>query len=491
MFKPLFLESILVFGILLVFFLDLLLPKNRKSNLGFSALVLLLIALIVSISLDLRGTILSDTFVVDSFAITLKQIFLVSTIIAILGSIDHASKSQSGREGEYYLLLLFALVGMLIVVSSRELLLLFVGFELMSIPLYVLSGFSKGDPRSAEGAIKIFLFGTVSSAILLLGIGIFYALAGTTSWSALDTSMAIEDSLGSLALILLFSGFGFKIAAFPFQFWVPDTYEGSPTPFVAFLSVAPKIAGFGILFRFLFEALDPLSNSWTVYAFWIAAFTMIIGNMLALPQKNIKRLLAYSGIAHIGYILLGLSTGTLIGLEMSVFYFVAYLFANMGAFLVVEVVNGSSGNDEIDSFKNLSGRSPFLSLAMLIFLLSLGGIPFVVGFWAKLYIFLAAARAGYLSLVFVGALMTVVALFYYLNIARKMYIDEGDSGVKTGMRIPASLLLSIGICVIFVVLLGFFPQGVVLFSKKALSSFASSGDIADHTVRQVLSAIGM
>ncbi len=491
MFKALFLESVLVFGILLVFFLDLFLPKDRKSILGFSTLVLLLIALIVSLSLDLRGTILSDTFVVDSFAITLKQIFLVSTIIAVLGSIDHASKSQVGREGEYFLLLLFALVGMMIVVSSRELLLLFVGFELMSIPLYVLSGFSKGNPRSAEGAIKIFLFGTVSSAILLLGIGIFYALAGTTSWLGFDTSMAVEDSLASLALILLFSGFGFKIAAFPFQFWVPDTYEGSPTPFVAFLSVAPKIAGFGILFRFLFEALDPLSYSWTVYAFWIAAFTMIIGNLLALPQKNIKRLLAYSGIAHIGYILLGLATGTLIGLEMSVFYFVAYLFANMGAFLVVEAVNRSGGNDEIDSFKNLSGRSPFLSLAMLIFLLSLGGIPFVVGFWAKLYIFLAAARAGYLSLVFVGALMTVVALFYYLNVAKKMYIDEGDINVNKRIPIPANLLLSIGICVLLVVLLGFFPQGVVLFSKKALSSFARSGDIADHTLRYVLSSIGM
>jgi NADH-quinone oxidoreductase subunit N len=491
MFKPLLLESILIFGILLIFFLDLFLPRDRKLVLGITTLILLLIAFILSVSMDLEGTILSQTFINDSFAITLKQIFLISTIIAVLGSIDHASKSQMGREGEYFLLLLFSLVGMMIVVSSRELLLLFVGFELMSIPLYVLSGFSKENPRSAEGAIKIFLFGTVSSAVLLLGIGIFYALAGTTSWSTLGSSIIIEDSLGSLALILLFSGFGFKIAAFPFQFWVPDTYEGSPTPFVAFLSVAPKIAGLGILFRFLFEALGPLSQSWTMYAFWIAAFTMIIGNMLALPQKNIKRLLAYSGIAHIGYILLGLATGTMLGLEMSVFYFVAYLFANMGAFLVVEVVNRSNGNDEIDSFKNLSRRSPFLSLAMLIFLLSLGGIPFVVGFWAKLYIFLAAARAGYLTLVFLGALMTVIALFYYLNIARKMYIDEGDTNMNTTIPIPINLLLSIGICVVFVVLLGFFPQGVVLFSKKAVSSFASSGNIVDHTLHQVLSSIGM
>lgn len=491
MLKPLFLESLLVGGIVLILFLDLFLPRVKKLIVGISTLILLLIVFVLSLTLDLEGAILSQGFVNDSFSLTLKQIFLISTIIAVLGSIDHASRSQSGREGEYFLLLLFSLVGMMIVVSSREFLLLFVGFELMSIPLYVLSGFSKENPRSAEGAMKIFLFGTVSSALLLLGIGVFYALTGTTSWFTLDSSIVIEDSLGSLALILLFSGFGFKIAAFPFQFWVPDTYEGAPTPFVAFLSVAPKIAGFGILFRFLFEALGPLSHSWTLYAFWLAALTMIIGNLLALPQKNIKRLLAYSGIAHIGYILLGLATGTVLGLEMSVFYFVSYLFANMGAFLVVEVVNQSNGNDEIDSFKNLSRRSPFLSLAMIIFLLSLGGIPFVVGFWAKLYIFLAAARAGYLTLVFLGALMTVIALFYYLNIGRKMYIDEGDTDTKTTIPIPLNSLLSIGICVVFVVLLGLFPQGVVVFSQKAVSSFASSFDLVDHTLRHALSSIGM
>ncbi|MFQ5787227.1 MAG: NADH-quinone oxidoreductase subunit N [Thermodesulfobacteriota bacterium] len=490
MIKPILLESILLLGILVVFFMDLFLPKSKKIVSGIFTLILLLLLILISIIMDTKGLIFSKSFVNDSFSITLKQIFIIATAIATLGSINHAERFLKGREGEYFLLLLFSLVGMMVVVSSRELLLLFVGFELMSIPLYVLSGFSKENPRSAEGAIKIFLFGTVSSALLLLGIGIFFAVAGTTSWSPFLQLKGLTDPLGTLALIILFSGFGFKIAAFPFQFWVPDTYEGSPTPFVAFLSVAPKIAGFGILFRFFFEALDPLYINWTLYAFWIAALTMIIGNLLALPQKNIKRLLAYSGIAHIGYILLGLASGSQLGLEMSVFYFVAYLFSNMGAFLVAEVVSRSNGTDELDSFKNLSSRSPLLSLAMLIFLLSLGGIPFVVGFWAKLYIFLAAAKSGYFSLVFLGALMTVVALFYYLNIARRMYIDEKAEEIKP-LSLPLSLSVSISVCALLVILLGFYPNGIVSFSQKAISTFVESGVLHQDTIHQALSSIGM
>jgi len=359
---------------------------------------------------------------------------------------------------------------MMITVSSRELLLLLVGFELMSIPLYVLSGFDKENPRSVEGALKIFMFGTVSSAFLLLGIGIFFATTGTTSWLPEQPLTGLNDPLGNLALIILLAGFGFKIASFPFQFWVPDTYEGAPTPFVAFLSVAPKIAGFGILFRFFFEALEPLASTWTLYVIWLSVLTMIVGNLLALPQRNIKRLLAYSGIAHIGYILLGLASGSKFGLEMSVFYFVAYLFSNMGAFFVAEVVHRATGSDELDSYRRLYRRSPFLSLAMLVFLLSLGGIPFVIGFWAKLYIFLAAAEAGYIFIVFLGALLTVLALFYYLNIARKMYIDEGTKETSS-ISIPIDLKISIGISTLAVIALGLYPKGVVWLAVKAISNF--------------------
>ncbi|MGH7800075.1 MAG: NADH-quinone oxidoreductase subunit N [Thermodesulfobacteriota bacterium] len=470
MFKLLTLEIALTIGIFVIFLLDLFLQRERKMILGYLSFLLLIIVLGISMSKSIYGTAFSGTFVSDSFTVTLNQIFLIATGLAVLGSISHTEKKLKGREGEYYLLLLFSLLGMMITVSSRELLLLLVGFELMSIPLYVLSGFDKENPRSVEGALKIFMFGTVSSALLLLGIGIFFAATGTTSWLPGQTINGLNDPLGDLALIILLVGFGFKIASFPFQFWVPDTYEGAPTPFVAFLSVAPKIAGFGILFRFFFEALEPLASTWTLYVISLSVLTMIVGNLLALPQRNIKRLLAYSGIAHIGYILLGLASGSKFGLEMSVFYFVAYLFSNMGAFFVAEVVHRATGSDELDSYRRLYRRSPFLSLAMLVFLLSLGGIPFVIGFWAKLYIFLAAAEAGYIFIVFLGALLTVVALFYYLNIARKMYIDEGTKETSS-ISIPIDLKISIGISTLAVIVLGLYPKGVVWLAVKAISNF--------------------
>jgi NADH-quinone oxidoreductase subunit N len=472
MFKPLTLEIALTIGMFGIFLLDLFLHRDKNQILGILTLLLLIVILGISTFKLIHGTAFFETFVSDSFAVTLKQVFLIATGLAVLGSISHTEKLLRGRGGEYYLLLLFSLLGMMITVSARELLLLFVGFELMSIPLYVLSGFDKENPRSVEGALKIFLFGTVSSALLLLGIGIFFAATGTTSWLPGRALDGLNDPLGTLALIILLAGFGFKIAAFPFQFWVPDTYEGAPTPFVAFLSVAPKVAGFGILFRFFFEALGPLASTWTLYAIWLATLTMITGNLLALPQRNIKRLLAYSGIAHIGYMLLGLASGSRFGLEMSVFYFIAYLFSNMGAFLVAEAVQRATGSDDLESYTRLSRRAPFLSLAMLVFLLSLGGIPFVIGFWAKLYIFLAALEAGYILVVFLGALLTVVALFYYLNVARKMYIDEGPR--ETSILLPWDLSMSICICTLAVVLLGFYPKGVVWMAEKAISIFGQS-----------------
>jgi len=471
MFMPISLEIMIITGILVIFFLDLFLSKRKNQIISTLTLAFLIITFVFSFSGLVHGSIFSNTFVSDPFAITLKQIFILATALAVLGSINHTEIKLLNREGEYYQLLLFTLLGMMIAVSSRELLLLFLGFELMSIPLYILSAFSKENIKSAEGAIKIFLFGTVSSALLLLGIGIFFAATGTTSWLPDHPINGLTDPLAVLALIILLCGFGFKIAAFPFQFWVPDTYEAAPTPFVAFLSVAPKITGFGILFRFLFEALGPLVTKWSIYALWISALTMIVGNLLALPQRNIKRLLAYSGIAHIGYILLGLASGTKFGIEMSIFYFIAYLFANMGAFLVAEAVNRSSGSDNLDSFANLWKRSSFLSISMLVFILSLGGIPFVIGFWAKLYIFLAAAKSGHLLIVFLGALMTVVALFYYLNVARIMYIDKGGNEDLKKVEVPLNLSLSIGISAILVVALGLYPRFVIDIAKKAMSTF--------------------
>src|SRR6185312_14056675 len=235
-------------------------------------------------------------------------------------------------------------------------------------------------------------------------------------------------------------------AAFPFHMWVPDTYEAASTPFVAWLSVAPKAAGFVTLFRIYFEGAGERAAVWGVAAAGLATLTMLAGNLMALPQQNTKRLLAYSGIAQIGYMLVGIAAASASGTAMVLFYLVAYVFGNMGAFLVVEAVSRSEGSESTSAFRGLAQRSPLLALAMLLFLLSLGGIPFVAGFWAKLYVFWAAAQQGLYWLVLVGAMLTVVALFYYLLVARRMYIEPPDRPGR--VHLPPTLAVAVVLCLV-------------------------------------------
>jgi NADH-quinone oxidoreductase subunit N len=454
-FAPLRLEIYVAILGIVVFLLDLF-SENKKS-IGIVSSLGILVILLSSFHNPPKGETFFGSFVSDPFSLFFKRVFLIATFIGFLGAFDYSLRNFKNRVGEYHLLLILSLLGMMFAVSSREIILLFISFELMSIPLYVLAGFLKADERSAEAALKFFIFGAFSSALLLFGFSLLYSLTGTT-WIR-EIALYLKGSTEPLLLvsiILLVVGFGFKIAAVPFHMWVPDTYEGAPTPFVAFLSVAPKAVGFGILFRVFFEIFSEVGFSWLPYFAILSGITMIVGNLLAIPQTNIKRLLSYSGIAHIGYMLLGFASGTELGLAMVLFYFVAYVFSNMGAFLVVEGTYRSEGSDDLRAYYGLAQRAPLLSLSMLLFLLSLGGIPFVIGFWAKLYVFLAAVKAGLVGLVLLGAILTVVALFYYLNVARKMYIEKPDK--EETIRVPKSLALAIGISAILVVVLGLYPK---------------------------------
>ena len=257
---------------------------------------------------------------------------------------------------------------------------------------------------------------------------------------------------------LLLAGLGFKIAAFPFHMWAPDTYEAATTPFVAWLSVAPKTAGFVAIIRIYVEGLGTTAEMWMPILATLAGMTIVTGNLMAIPQRNIKRLLAYSGVAHIGYMLIGVAAVSSAGVAMLLFYLVAYLFGNIGTFLVVEAVAQSEKSDGIDAYRGLAQRSPLLALAMLVFLLSLGGIPFVAGFWAKLYIFLAAAERGMYGLVFLGAVLTVVALYYYLLVARRMYIEAPTR--REPVPMPGLLGAAIAVCAIGVVGMGVYPAPV-------------------------------
>jgi NADH-quinone oxidoreductase subunit N len=401
------------------------------------------------------GSILRGSFVQDGLAIFAKQLFIASAALSVLGSLTIRHDAFTRRASEYHFALVASLLGMCVLASSRELVLLFVGFELMSIPLFLLTGFLKRDAVAPEAAMKFFLVGTASSAIIVYGMSFVYGVAGSTSFDAIPAAMAGGHPLMMLGMALLLAGLGFKIAAFPFHMWAPDTYEAATTPFVAWLSVAPKAAGFVAIIRLFVEGVGDAALIWIPAISVLAGMTIVTGNFMAIPQRNIKRMLAYSGVAHIGYMLVGLAALSSSGVSMMLFYLVAYMFGNMGAFLVVEAVAQSEQSNDIDAYRGLARRSPLLALAMLIFLLSLGGIPFVAGFWAKLYVFWAAIERGLYGLVFLGAVLTVVALYYYLQVAREMYIEapERDEPVS----IPTPLAAAIVACLIGVVGMGVYP----------------------------------
>jgi NADH-quinone oxidoreductase subunit N len=464
---PFTLEIGLAVLMLIVFVSGLIGGDGGRRRVGTIVALGLVVLVAAAFILRPEGAAAGGAFVYDRLARFAKRLFLVSTLIGVLASLSLPGEVFRRRAIEYYLLLLSSLLGMMVLASARDLILLFVAFELMSIPLYALAGFVKREPEAVEAALKFFLVGTVSSAVLAYGLSFVYGAAATTSLPRVAAALGTAPPLLILGLLVVLAGFGFKIAAFPFHMWVPDTYEAASTPFVAWLSVAPKAAGFIAIFRVYLEGVGDRVTFWMPIIAVLAAVTIVGGNLMALPQQNVKRLLAYSGIAHIGYMLVGLAAVSASGTAMVLFYLVAYVFANMGAFLVVEVVARSEGTEHLSGFRGLAQRSPLLALAMLLFLLSLGGIPFVAGFWAKLYVLWAAAEVGLYWLVLLGAVLTVVALFYYLVIARRMYIDPPAR--PEPIRLAPTMALSVILCALGVVVLGVRPSPVVLEALRAAS----------------------
>ncbi|HVZ19629.1 MAG TPA: NADH-quinone oxidoreductase subunit N, partial [Vicinamibacterales bacterium] len=357
------------------------------------------------------GSLFEGAYRLDPLALFAQRLFLVSAAVSVLAGLGLPGAWLSRRGAEYHVALLGSLLGMLVLAAARDLVLLFVSFELMSIPLYVLTGFHKRQEAAGEGALKFFLVGSVSSAVMLYGFSFLYGATGTTSLQAIPAAIAAGNALARLGLVLVLGGIAFKIAAVPFHMWVPDTYEAAPTPFVAWLAVAPKAAGFIVVFRLYLEGAARADLFWVPAVSALAGITMIAGNLMAIPQQNVKRLLGYSGVAHIGYMLIGVAAISSTGAGMVLFYLIAYLFGNMGAFLVVQAVGSDEGTDAMTGYRGLAQRSPVLALTMLVFLLSLGGIPFVAGFWAKLFIFQAAIQRHMYFLALLGAVLTIVALY--------------------------------------------------------------------------------
>ena len=412
-----------------------------------------------------RPELLSGMLVVDPLTQLVKQALLVLTVATGLVSLD---SRFTDHVGEYFALLLLATVGMMFLVSSENLLMIFISLELTSLSLYVLTAFNKRNPRSAEAALKYFLFGGMAAAFTLFGLSLLYGLSGSIELRPIAAALKGKglDPLLAAAIVMTVIGFGFKIAAVPFHLWAPDAYQGAPTPSAAFIASGSKVASFFILAKIMMVGFAGAegSGAWRGFAAgWvpllavIALFSMVLGNLAAIAQGNVKRLLAYSAIAHGGYALLGVLTANVQGIASLVYYVVTYALTVLGAFGVVSAVEERAGDARLSDFAGLSRRAPVLSLCMMIFMLSLAGIPPLAGFFGKFYLFSAAAGAepkslGLLWLVVVAIGMSAVSLYYYLQVLKQIYVaDAAADAPPLGATAPftvAVVLVAMGVVIL-------------------------------------------
>ena len=409
---------------------------------------------------------------VDSFFVFFSFVFLLAAAAVILMSVRYL-ELEGEHEGEYYSLVLLATVGMMFLASGQDLITLFIGLELMTVCFYLLTGFLRRDRRSTEAAIKYFLLGAFSTGILAYGFSLFYGISGSTNLDRIAESVrqrGLEDPVVFLAMVAVAAGLFFKIAAVPFHQWAPDAYEGAPTPITAFISVGSKAASFALVLRLFLTSMAPLREHWMVLLSVVAVATMTIGNLAAIGQTNVKRLLAYSSIGHVGYILLGLVAGNETGrLGISVYIF-AYAAMTLGAFAVVTGMRRSdSVGDTLDDMRGLIFKNPTAAVLMLIFLLSLTGIPPLVGFYGKWFIFLSLIQTGHYTLAIFAALYVVVALYYYFRIVVVMFLQEAREPGK--MTLSPGLVATLTITALLTVLPGLYPEPLIELAQFSIRPF--------------------
>ncbi len=400
------------------------------------------------------------SIVVDSYFVFFGAVCLGIVALTIILSSEFVSR-EGFSAGEYYTLLLFTGAGMLILASSRDLIVLLIGLEVLSISLYVLAGFARDRLTSEEAAIKYFLLGAFSLSFLVYGTALMYGATGSTQFgavaSAIQNGAVLHSPLLLAACGLILVGFAFKLSLVPFHMWTPDVYEGAPTSITAFMSVGTKAAVFAALLRLLAEALPSLQNEWANILWGLAILSMILGNFAAVTQRNVKRMLAYSSVAQAGYMLIGVVASGTAGRNALLFYVAAYAVTNLGAFAVVQGLSGKLDEDtNMVAFEGLASRSPILAAAMAIFMLSLAGVPLTAGFMAKLYVFSAAIQGGYLDLAIIGVLTSAVATFYYLKLIVAMYMQPAGASAPA-IRIPGSLALILVVAVILTLQMGILP----------------------------------
>lgn len=425
---------------------------------------------------SLSGVAFSGMYIADGYGMFFKLIFLVSLILTVLISIKYI-EVEGISLGEYYTLMLFATLGMMVMASAGDIISLYIGLELMALSIYALAGFLTRNAKSNEAALKYFLLGAFASALLLYGTSLIYGITGTTNLRAIAAYLTIHGVAGvtgnpalTFSLILFIAAFSFKIAAVPFHMWAPDVYEGAPTSVTAFMSVGPKAAGFAAMGRVFLIAFGSLQVNWAAILIPVAILTMAVGNVMALTQTNIKRMLAYSSVAHAGYALMGIIAGGSEGVAGMMNYLMIYAFMNMGAFAVVIMLNTrESKGDEINDYIGLAKSHPFASILMLIFMFSLTGIPPTAGFIGKFYVFMAVVKAGYAWFAAVAVIFSVISAYFYLRIVMYMYMREPVAEVTLAASTPTGIALVLtAIAVLFI---GILPAGFINMARAAVFGF--------------------
>ncbi len=414
----------------LVLAVDLVTPDNRKALLGWFSVVGLVALIVISLFMlwQHQDTLYGGLLAVDAFSLFFKVFFMGLGIVIILSSIEYVDKYLT-HPGEFYGLVLFSVLGMNVMAMSRELLTAYISLELLSFSLYVMAAYARTNARSNEAGLKYIIIGAFSSAILLYGVSMVYSSLGVTHFAAIAEQMAAGSGAGPalwVGLALLLVGLGFKLAAVPFHMWAPDVYEGAPLPVTAYLAIGSKAAAFALVLRLFTEGLMPAVDQWRIVLAVLAAATMLVGNLVALAQRNIKRLMAYSSVGHVGFILAGvaaLSTGSVLATNGVIFYVVAYSVTSMLVFACLISFFNMTGQEEIADFAGLADRQPFLAGAIAIGMFSLGGLPIFAGFTAKFYLFTAVASGGLLWLAGLAIFSSLISLYYYLQVIRQMYIS--------------------------------------------------------------------
>jgi NADH-quinone oxidoreductase subunit N len=469
-------QIILVVGGVALMMLE---PFTASGHKGRMARIAVLVTVIAAFSLlpqwrTAPRAIMHGMFLVDDFSVFFQWLFLIIGGVSAFLSMKFNERESIAR-GEYYALLLFACSGMSLMAASGDLILTFLGLEILSIATYILAGFKRNDSRSNESSLKYFLLGSFASAILLYGIALVFGSTGSTNYQSIRQICLLQGSVQTTTLIgmvLLLVGFGFKVALVPFHSWVPDVYEGAPTPVTAFMAVGPKAAGFAALLRVLLQAFPFLVQDWTPILWLLAILTMTLGNVVAVLQTNVKRMLAYSAIAHAGYILVGIVASTDAGISAVLFYLVAYTVMNLLAFSIV--LSFSRSGDKhvyLNDYAGLARRAPFAAAALALALISLAGIPLTGGFMGKVYLFSAAIQKGYIGLAVIGVLNSVVSVFYYFRVLIFMYMKEpGEEAPQEPDTLswPVRAIMALG--TIGILLLGVYPAPILALAAR--SAFA-------------------